>query len=337
VKGHTIYNYIYNESPVIFRKFSVTLGSDLTICKGDSVQLNANQGVSFEWNPNYKLSDNKSKSPMAHPDTTTIYIVKAFDSCNYAFDTVKVTVLPPPVINHIPDTTVCYGDTLQLYATGVSGFSWSPPVAISSTNSDSPFVWPSFDTYYVLKSTNGNCILFDTVRIKVVQPPQVSAGRDTILCPGDKINLHATGATKYHWSPNINISDTSIADPEITAQDNIVYFVTGYNTAGCMGSSKVTIKVHSCEDTISSAIIIPNVFTPNNDGINDSFEISSKHLKEFSILIFNRWGQAIFRSTDPDFKWAGTNSPEGIYYFRMNYTGSDNKPMENKGTVTLIR
>jgi gliding motility-associated-like protein len=341
VKGHIIYNYIYNENPVIFRKFNVTAGADLTICKGDSVQLNANQGLSFEWSPNYNLSDYRIKNPLAKPDTTTLYVVRAYDSCSYSYDTVKVTVTQPPHLLHSPDTSICYGDTIQLFVSGALAYTWLPATSISNTTSNAPFVWPSTSTYYLIKASNGTCEVQDTIHIKVVQAPVIQVAKDTSLCIGDKFILHATGAFRYVWEPNINISDTSIADPEITAQSTITYTVTGYNTTGCPGKSKgkVTIEVHSCIDTTSTdtITIIPNVFTPNNDGVNDFYEIHARRISEFSIVIFNRWGQSVFTSTDPNFKWNGNNTPDGIYYFVINYTDFRKKKIENKGTVTLIR
>ncbi len=335
--GCTLLNYIYNESPTVFRKFSISIGSDLILCKGDSVQLNANQGVSFEWTPVNSLSNPNSRNPKAAPDTTIIYFVKAFDGCSYAYDTVKVTVLPNPNVKHTADTSICYGDTLQLFVTGGIGYAWSPPIAINNTSIDSPKVWPSTNTYYVVKTSGTTCVKYDTIRIQVVPPPMVQAGNDTSLCEGDRMQLHANGAIRYQWSPNVNISDTTISDPFITAKNSITYSVTGFNLSGCYSKSNITISVNSCIDTLSSEILIPNVFTPNNDQVNDFFELEVKNISGFTVVVFNRWGQKIFESNDPLFKWGGDSYPDGIYFFKINYTNSDKKKVENKGPLTLIR
>lgn len=339
VAGHTFRNYIYNENPVIFRTFQVSLGADQTICKGDSAQLNANMGQVFEWTPSTGLSNDKIRNPKASPDTTTTYILKAFDLCNYSYDTVTVNVLPLPALVHTSDTSICYGDTLQLFATGGTTYAWSPPVAISSLTADNPKVWPSTDAKYIIKATTNGCVKIDTIHITVVQQPNLKIGKDTTVCIDDSMQLHVTGATRYVWSPNVNISDTTIADPRIKVSKDITYFVTGYNANGCFASTKINVSVRQCifPDTLFTEITIPNVFTPNNDGENDNFELFVKNVTNFSIVIYNRWGEMIFSSNDMHFKWSGDNLPDGVYYFKINYTDSKKKAQQNRGPVTLIR
>lgn len=337
--GRTFINYVYNENPIIFRKFTVSAGADITICRGDSVHLNASVGKSFLWSPNYKLNNPNIKSPSGAPDSTITYIVKAFDSCSFAFDTVTITVLQLPNLSHTRDTILCYGDTLQLFALGGSNYKWSPPVSIDNITTANPRVWPSTDAKYIISASNGSCIISDTIRIKVVQSPIVTSSHDTTLCIGDKLILYAMGASKYAWSPNIGINDTSISNPEITATRSMIYFVKGSNSAGCYAINKVTITVDSCKKPVKelTQVIIPNVFTPNKDGVNDVFEIVAKNVREFSVTVFNRWGQSVFTSQDSSFKWDGANAMDGIYYYKINYTDLDMQSFENKGAVTLIR
>jgi gliding motility-associated-like protein len=109
--------------------------------------------------------------------------------------------------------------------------------------------------------------------------------------------------------------------------------------AGWGGASK--IETHKQE--YSAVLTFPNVFTPNNDGYNDFFKpIEIKNMKETNVIIYNRWGRAVFVSNDIDFFWDGRAEngevcSDGIYYFIFEYLDNCNNRQEYKGTLTLIR
>jgi gliding motility-associated-like protein len=100
------------------------------------------------------------------------------------------------------------------------------------------------------------------------------------------------------------------------------------------------VSVYACED--SASLSIPNVFTPNGDGINDEFHVQGVALKNYRCEIFDRWGALIFSSTDINRNWDGWNtsgSPctNGTYYYVVQGTGEDQKDYLLKGFITLIR
>lgn len=96
-----------------------------------------------------------------------------------------------------------------------------------------------------------------------------------------------------------------------------------------------------CTDCESPNVYVPEVFTPNNDGINDVLDMYLSNVSAFEFIVYNRWGSAVFVSTDPAVKWdgkfKGTASPEGVYTWAMTYefTGSSRKYTKN-GQVTLL-
>jgi gliding motility-associated-like protein len=104
-----------------------------------------------------------------------------------------------------------------------------------------------------------------------------------------------------------------------------------------------------CEDTASmilfvdkpSDIIIPNIFTPNGDGINDFFTVEPTNIIDYEIVIYNRWGREIFKSNNLDDKWDGTANgnpaAEGTYFYLMKAKGRDQKDFQLHGSVTLLR
>ena len=90
-------------------------------------------------------------------------------------------------------------------------------------------------------------------------------------------------------------------------------------------------------------IYIPSAFTPNNDGINDAFQIVGTDLVYYELTIYNRWGSPIFHSTDPQEVWTGNvnggehYAPEGLYGYRLKWQGSRTEAEEMLGTFELMR
>jgi gliding motility-associated-like protein len=89
-------------------------------------------------------------------------------------------------------------------------------------------------------------------------------------------------------------------------------------------------------DTVK--VFMPNVFTPNGDDKNEVFKpIISGKLKEYNLKVFNRWGEDIFSTTDPNKGWDGENSETGVFYWVCYYQGVDQKLQTRKGWVSLIK
>ena len=89
-------------------------------------------------------------------------------------------------------------------------------------------------------------------------------------------------------------------------------------------------------------IMIPNVFTPNNDGVNDEYHFSDEMLVELKVTIYNRWGQQVYGFNDVNGSWNGNGfngelMPEGVYFFIMEAIGVDGTHFEENGSVTLLR
>jgi gliding motility-associated-like protein len=114
----------------------------------------------------------------------------------------------------------------------------------------------------------------------------------------------------------------------------VVLVVTnGANT--CSYSDSLTVKVSD------SFIDVPNVFTPNGDGINDQFRVSYRSIVQFQMLLYSSWAGKVYESTDPGQGWDGRVngklSPPGVYYYIITATGADGKRYKLKGSVSLLR
>jgi gliding motility-associated-like protein len=101
----------------------------------------------------------------------------------------------------------------------------------------------------------------------------------------------------------------------------------------------------NCFDTLNQVIRvgigyylhIPNAFTPDNNGLNEVWKPSLRGIKSYRLRIFNRWGQMVFKSEDPNAGWSGDNAPQGTYIVEISIINAYDERITEKGTITLIR
>jgi gliding motility-associated-like protein len=192
---------------------------------------------------------------------------------------------------------------------------------------------------YTVKATNnaGCSSVSTSTTISIGITPIVSAGPDKIVQPTDSVQLFSSvsgGNTfTYLWSPSTYLSNNSIANPWVVKPlANSTYTLTVTNNNGCKASSTVQVK-------IVSKLIIPNAFSPNGDGVNETWEIQGLNLFSFcSVEIFNRNGQIVYKSIGYNKPWDGTRNgkplPVGIYYFVIDKKDGTNKL---SGWISLMR
>jgi gliding motility-associated-like protein len=155
---------------------------------------------------------------------------------------------------------------------------------------------------------------------------------------GSSIQLNASGADYYFWMPNNGtLNDPNINAPIATPLDSTTYIVIGTDSAGCRDTATIAISIDYNAD-----VFIPSAFTPNGDGKNDVFRIVNiKYQKLLGFSVFNRWGQLVFYTTNPDQGWDGTFNgiPQniGTYDYMIVLSLPDGTEKLYKGEVTLIR
>jgi gliding motility-associated-like protein len=166
----------------------------------------------------------------------------------------------------------------------------------------------------------------------------VDAGPDVEILLGQQTRLQPviTGSDSlYNWQPPSYLDNPQIKNPVSTPADNITYTLTVTGKGKCTASDSVSIKVNK-EILLPR---IPNIFTPNGDGVNDTWII--QHLDKYTackVSIFNRYGQKVFESTGYTTPWNGTMNgqplPFGTYYYVIE-PGGLLKPFT--GYVTIIK
>lgn len=225
----------------------ISAGNDVQICISDSTALNASGGLSYLWTPSAGLSNDTIFNPNASPSDTTTYTINGTDvnGCSNS-DQVIVIVNPLPTITTSGDDVICDGDTITINASGGSGYSWAPSGSLSSSNSSNSEAFPTSTTIYIVNVTDtNNCLDSASLTITVNSLPNVSAGLDDSICLGDSVQLNASGALNYTWSPATGLSSTSINDPWASPiLSPTDYTVTGTDINGCEETDEVRIIVN---------------------------------------------------------------------------------------------
>ena len=187
----------------------------------------------------------------------------------------------------------------------------------------------------VFQSING-CDSNVTTNLSVKISPDVIAYSDTTIEKGEVVQLNASGAITYIWSPDFELSCTNCQAPYASPTLTTNYIVEGF-VNGCSSFDTITITVNKTE----VFIYIPNTFTPNFDGKNDIFYFYAEGFREFEAQIFNRWGELLYESVDIlegwNAKYKGKDVPLGVYVYRVKIVSFDNQYFRKVGSINVIR
>ena len=221
-------------------------GPDVTICIGDTTQLNASGGSSYLWSPNIDISNIVVPDPFVYPTVTMDYSVLVVDTngCQ-ANDTVNVFVSPLPIADAGPGAVICVNDSAQLNASGGVSYQWSPAASLSDTGIADPLAFPIVTTQYTVLVTDAiGCENVDSTIVTVNPLPTPDAGPDTAICIFDSTQLGATGGVGYQWSPVTGLSNPNIANPWASPTVTTEYIVTVTDGNGCENSDTVLVTVN---------------------------------------------------------------------------------------------
>lgn len=265
----------------------------------------------------------------------------------------KDSVTIPVDIIHPQPTASFTSDSASICETQAVRFSDNSTGADGTVNkwtwdfdngSSSDVQFPASQTYSVAKTYNIALQVENTFGCKdtLVKPfvvyanPVMSAGRDTVLLEGGEITLNATASgngLQFLWTPATYLSNNRILRPVLKGMpEDMTYTLLAVAQGGCWKEDEVFVK-------LLKAPVIPNTFTPNGDGINETWKIQYlESYPECRIRVFNRDGQAIYESlgydiTGWDGKYKGKTLPFGTYYYVIE-PGSGRKPIT--GYVTLV-
>jgi gliding motility-associated-like protein len=168
--------------------------------------------------------------------------------------------------------------------------------------------------------------------------PRISIlNKDTTINIGQMVQLQAVNGVDYEWTPADGLSCTTCATPVAQPLEPTTYIVKTIKGKNCIVADTVRIALSH-----NQYLYIPSAFTPNHDGTNDYFKVKSFGIGRFRMSIYNRWGELIYSSNNTENGWDGSfknvlqSSGTYVYMIEYAYYGQDDKPLLQKGVLTLV-
>lgn len=300
------------------------LGPDQVLCAGQQVSLDvSNEDVlSYIW-------QDGATSPFYTITQDGTYAVTITTACEEKIDAFSVTFIEDPMPSLGGDVVRCISDGPLVYDLTIPGaaYTWqdgstSPVYQVNNSGNYAVTVTTACNVF----TSQASVTIVDSIRTKLVA--------DTFLCPGQRLILDAKTAVlaEYLWTGGTTQPTLAITEPGD-------YQVLVFND--CEQRTFVT-TVTPCERCTFYA---PTAFSPNNDGANDEFHpLTGCEILDYNLQIFDRWGNLLFETTDPDQGWNGLLKGQplstGVYVWWLEYTVSENGKPESKivsGDVAIVK
>lgn len=303
--------------------------SSPTICSGQTSTINAISNAD-----NYLWSTGSFTNTTV-VNTPGVVTVTVSNSCGAATASTTVVSNILPILNLTSSSaTICPNETATLTVAGGSA----------------PYTWSNTSNTSSVVTTNGGTVTVSNTNacgtataIIIVNVENLNASISVNPVSGYSpltvsFTNNSTNATTYLWDfGNGNVANTQTVTDQIYNNSGVYTAYLTVTNGVCMDIDSVTITVSEEEPTL----YVPNAFTPNGDSINDIFWIGATNIKEFHIIIFDRWGLKLFESSDLLDSWTGKVNgkevPDGCYFYLINARGIDNNEIKKQGTVTLFK
>ena len=350
-------------------------------CFNDSIELTAigsggSGAFTYDWAASN--SDSIHDYVSINENGTFDFIINVTDACLGTFsDTVTVTMnqtITIDTMGTIPSTCQPTGVVWGL-ATGTSGipsYNWTGPGS-NNPNFINASVWEDLSSgWYYFSVTDLVCSTNDSVFVDILNPPIASFEATPLSgCSPLEVTItnNSENSTAYLWNlgdgttnvtTNLNGFNHTFTDQ--TMNQSFVIQLIAQQGVFCADTSTIVITTNICGCTDTEAdnynptatlddgscvfpnpiIEAPNVFTPNQDGLNDVFLLQWKNLKSLRLIIINRWGNVIYDETSEDLinkvpSWNGSGAEEGVYFYKYEGFGITDQELEGHGFIHLVR
>lgn len=309
---------------------------------------------------------------------TVTYLVTATDNCNFSgTDTVTITMNQTLAIDTMgtepstcQPTGVVWG--LATGTTGIPSFNWTGP-GPNNPNFIDASVWENIPSgWYYFTVTDDVCYANDSVFVDLLDPP-IAEFTVTPLSGCSPLEVTITNNSQngvsYLWNLGDGTTNTTTDlsgfthtfIDSLTNQAFVIQLIAqqgpfcsdtaviGIVTTVC-GCTNIEADNYNPNATVDDGSCIfpnpvieaPNVFTPNQDGLNDVFELDWKNLKSLRLIVLNRWGNVLFDKTSNDLinsvpSWDGGKAEEGVYFYKYQGVGIEGQELEGHGFIHLVR
>lgn len=308
------------------------------VCKGDSTTLRAYGGGKYSWSPANGIvgSDTTSSTVTIYKEGTykatimdTIDCIKEVE-INVVYDTI-------PVARAGENKIICERSSVLLTGSGsqYDTYEWTPGTSLSNSKAASPLASPTKTTTYYLKAINHACFSYDSVTVFVITRPEMEVDYNLDSCAKTIAFSNTTlGTDSFYWD---------FGDSKYSFERSPIH---KYDTTGNLTVSLIANRGTDCSDTTllnfnlidvdPAKRVVPNVFTPNGDNINDVFKISGGNVSCAiqKMSIYNRWGKLLHEISNTDvWEWDGRIGteivPPGVYFYSIIGKGFEDVGMVN--------
>lgn len=304
-----------------------------------------NNGIS--WSAIVNLTTSESYTNVSIP---TLYaVIVQSGACDVDTSSVEVVNVAPQTVagTIVGNQTACYltnDDTLALSGNIGNVISWLSSIdngvtwnTIANTTVEQLYSGLIQTTMYAAVIQSGACNIDTTVAIsiEVVSLPTVNAGADVSINQGESVVLNASGQGAPVWTPSVGLTSASVFNPSANPVLTTNYVLSVTDANGCVNTDSVLITVIQQEFNG----VVSNLFTPNDDGINDAWYIEGiENFPENEVVVYNIYGSEVYRTQSYSNDWKGTYNnvglPDGTYYYVITFTSSK---LVLRGSVDIVR
>ena len=332
---------------VLVHPVQAIFSSDTLVCQKSNVAFtNTSIGATYLWSFGDGGTSTSATPSYAYNNvgtyTVSLIATNGIPCSDTAYEVIHVDSLSPINVT-VTDTVFCQATYVTLTSNyshvGNTGNIWYFGNGDSIANVNPViYAYPAPGTFTITSIVDFRiCPSISATRIVTVLPqPQINLGPDTTICEGsapieliDGINAGNASAT-WIWNTGATSFNIFVGSPG------------GYRATVSIGNCHATDSVTISQDCF---VAMPNIFTPNGDGVNDYFyprSLLSSGLTEFKMDIYNRWGALIFETNAVegqgwDGKYNGVAQPEEVYIYVIDAKFKDGKKEHHTGNITLIR
>lgn len=336
---------------------------------------NGVQPYTYDWS-NGTTTNPTDLTTNGLPHDTIPYYVTITDGCGFTYDDSVIMIvnqtLQIDTLLSYPSSACLPDGAVSAFVSGITGtplYEWTGPGPNSPLFYQAT-VWQNIPPgWYYFTVQDDACEAMDSVYIEPLNPPiaEISPVSSSGCSPVSVTFTNSsqnTSSYEWHFNNGDPVVNTSAMDSQSAVfTSSTVVMIIASDVNDCADTTYATIDVVQCGCTDPTAlnydgsaviddgsciypiptVTAPNVFTPNNDGDNDMFFLTTANTTEVELIITNRWGNVMFETISPNPAWNGkidghgADASEGVYFFRYKATGVNGDVVEGHGFLHLIR